>query len=297
MTQPAVSNAVSRMRAAWKDDLFVKDGRNIKPTLKASNMWDQIKRPINDLSAVIKPDAFDPATSNRTFRISAADIVANMMMVPMRKIIEEEAPNINIHMIPYTITNTNQVLDNAEVDLVVGAGMQTQNTIRSELLFHAHYLCVMRPGHPLAKSKLTIDEFAKAEHLLVSLSGDVIGFTDEVLAQRGLSRRIAMTVNQFSMVTPLLENSDLIAVAPLGGVADGIISGRITGTMTPIELSPPGASLYWHPRQDKDLGLKWLREKVIKNVKKTQEEYVEQCIPKLCPNNKELCNRLSQPLV
>ncbi|MFC4701160.1 hypothetical protein ACFO4O_13380 [Glaciecola siphonariae] len=57
----------------------------------------------------------------------------------------------------------------------------------------------------------------------MSLSGDVTGFTDEVLAQRGLSRRIAMTVNQFRMIVPLLKNSDLIAVAPLGGVADGII--------------------------------------------------------------------------
>ena len=56
MTQPAVSNAVSRMRVAWKDDLFVKSGRNIKPTLKASNMWEQIKQPINDLSSVIKPN-------------------------------------------------------------------------------------------------------------------------------------------------------------------------------------------------------------------------------------------------
>ncbi|MFC4701166.1 LysR family transcriptional regulator [Glaciecola siphonariae] len=296
MTQPAVSNAVSRMRVAWKDDLFVKNGRNIKPTLKASNMWEQIKQPIDDLSSVIKPNEFDPASSTRTFRISAADIVANMMMVPLRKIIEQEAPNINIHMIPYTIINTKQVLDDATVDMVIGAGINTENTIRSELLFNVNYLCVMRPGHPLAKSKISIDEFAGAQHLLVSLSGDVTGFTDEVLAQRGLSRRIAMTVNQFSMIVPLLKNSDLIAVAPLGGVADGIISGDITGTLTPIEMSPPGATLYWHPRQDKDQGLLWLREKVKQIVKQTEADYVAQCMPKLCGNNKELCNKLSMKI-
>jgi DNA-binding transcriptional LysR family regulator len=102
-----------------------------------------------------------------------------------------------------------------------------------------------------------------------------------------------MTVNQFSMIVPLLKNSDLIAVAPLGGVAEGIISGEITGTLTPIEMSPPGATLYWHPRQDKDSGLQWLREKVKLIVKQTESDYVAKCMPKLCGNNKDLCNKLS----
>lgn len=294
MTQPAVSNAVSRMRVAWKDDLFVKHGRNIKPTLKASNMWAQIKQPIDDLSSVIKPNDFNPATSNRTFRIAAADIVVQMMMVPLRKLIEEQAPGINIHMVPYTIVNTNQVLDDATVDLVLGAGNANNTNIRSDFLFHPHYICAMRPGHPLAKSKMSLQEFANAQHLLVSLSGDVVGYTDEVLAQQGLTRRIAMSVNQFSMVSSLLANSDLICVVPLGGIANGIISGEITGTLPPLELTPPSANIYWHIRQEKDLGLIWLRENVRRIVKQAESDYIEQSMPQLCGKSADLCAKLSQ---
>ena len=294
MTQPAVSNAVSRMRSAWKDDLFVKDGRNIKPTLKAINMWEQIKQPINELSSVIKPNDFDPATSTRTFRIAAADIVVQMMMLGLRQEIEKNAPGINVHMMPYTIVNTGQVLDDASVDLVIGSGDPQTGNVRSQHLFHPHFICAMRPGHPLAKSKLTLDEFAKAEHLLVSLSGDVVGVTDEVLAQNGLSRRIAMSVNQFSMVTPLLANSDLICVVPLSAISNGLINGDITGTLPPLDLSPPDATIYWHLRQDKDLGVIWLRQLVHRIIKEAETKMITESMPKLCGSNKELCAKLTQ---
>jgi DNA-binding transcriptional LysR family regulator len=294
MTQPAVSNAVSRMRSAWKDDLFVKDGRNIKPTLKAINMWEQIKQPINELSSVIKPNDFDPATSTRTFRIAAADIVVQMMMLGLRQEIEKNAPGINVHMMPYTIVNTGQVLDDASVDLVIGSGDPQTGNVRSQHLFHPHFICAMRPGHPLAKSKLNLDEFAKAEHLLVSLSGDVVGVTDEVLAQNGLSRRIAMSVNQFSMVTPLLANSDLICVVPLSAISNGLINGEITGTLPPLDLSPPDATIYWHLRQDKDLGVIWLRQLVHRIIKEAETKMITESMPKLCGSNKELCAKLTQ---
>lgn len=262
MTQPAVSNAVSRMRVAWKDDLFVKSGRNIQPTLKAQNLWEQIKDPVSQLSAVIRPSDFEPATAKRTFRISLADIVAQMLMVPLRKIIENEAPGVNIHLVPYTIINAQQVLDDANVDLVVGAALTLSPVIRAEYLFDPFYVCVMRPGHPLAKGQISLEEFAAAEHLLVSLSGDTTGFTDEVLAQKGLSRRIACTVNQFSLIPDLLVNSDLICIAPSGAVEKQIVSGKLAATLPPLDMPKTTANLFWHKRQDKDPGLVWLRDKV-----------------------------------
>lgn len=294
MTQPAVSNAVSRMRTAWKDDLFVKNGRNIKPTLKAINMWEQIKKPINELSSVIKPNDFDPATSTRTFRIAAADVVVQMMLLGLRQEIEKNAPGISVHMVPYTIVNTGQVLDDASVDLVIGSGDPQTGNVRSQHLFHPHFVCAMRPGHPLAKSELTLDEFANADHLFVSLSGDVVGVTDEVLAQKGLSRRIAMSVNQFSMVTPLLANSDLICVVPLFAISGGLISGEITGTSPPLDLSPADATIHWHLRQDKDLGLIWLREQVHRIIKEAESKIIIESMPKLCGSSKDLCAKLTR---
>jgi DNA-binding transcriptional LysR family regulator len=293
MTQPAVSNAVSRMRVAWKDELFVKDGRNIKPTLRALNMWSQIKEPINDLSAVIKPNEFTPATAKRTFRIALADIVAQMMMVKLRQRIEAQAPGIDIHCVPYTIVNTVDVLESANVDLVLGAGSINPGDIRSDFLFQPTYVCAMRRGHPLAKKDLSLDEFSKADHLLVSLSGDTFGFTDEALAQRGLSRRIAASVNQFSLVGPMLESSDLIAVVPLGAVSQDIVSKRITATKPPLDLPPSSANVFWHKRQDRDPGLIWLRENVKEIVIAAELSNIDKAKPFLCQFDPSACGELN----
>ncbi|MBL4631948.1 MAG: LysR family transcriptional regulator, partial [Paraglaciecola sp.] len=130
MTQPAVSNAVSRMRLVWKDELFVKDGRNIQPTLYAQNLWDKVREPLLSLTEAVTPKSFDPATVKRTFRVAVPDIVVDMAWAELRSTIEKEAPGVNIHAIPYTIVNTDQVLEDAEVDMVIGNTGIISNTFR-----------------------------------------------------------------------------------------------------------------------------------------------------------------------
>lgn len=291
MTQPAVSNAVGRMRVAWKDELFVKDGRNIQPTLHAQNLWSQIRDPLMDLSEAVDPKAFVPSSAKRTFRIATTDIAVDLVWGPMRRIIEKQAPNINLHAIPYTIVNAEQVLEDAEVDLVIGASHMVSSTFRQEFLFSPDYVCVMRKEHPLAKANITLEEFAAADHLLVSLSGDTTGYTDEILLQHGLSRRIAVTVNHFSSVTQLVKESDLISVVPTGAVADAVVNGELAATMPPLEYAPQNVASIWHKRQDKDAGLIWLR-KHIKDI--TSRSFAEQSLKvkhSLCKNNPEMCTK------
>ncbi len=282
MTQPAVSNAVSRMRVAWKDEVFTKDGRNIQPTIYAQNLWAQIKNPIRDLSDAVDPDDFDPATAQRTFRIAVSDIVVDMIWLKMRKLIESEAPGINLHAIPYTIVNTEQVLHDAEVDMVVGAYSTVPSVIRSEHLFSPCYLCVMRPGHPLAKENLSLEEFAAADHLLVSLSGDTHGFTDEVLAAQKMTRRIAITVNHFAAIPSIVGNSDLIAIVPSTAVVKPVIEGQLVATKPPVDIPPTQVALMWHKRQERDGGLHWLKQHTYDFITETHNQQMQQIQGFLC---------------
>ncbi len=291
MTQPAVSNAVSRMRTAWKDELFVKDGRNIQPTLHAQNLWNQIREPLISLTEAVDPKSFVPATAKRTFRIAVSDILVDMVWAELRCTIEKEAPGVNIHAVPYTIVNTEQVLEDAEVDMVIGSTGLISNTFRAEYLFSPIYVCVMNHDHPLAKAELSLEEFAAADHLLVSLSGDTTGYTDQVLLQHGLSRRIAVTVNHFSTVADLIARSDLICVTPISAVAKEIIAGKISATKPPIELMPQQVSIMWHKRQDRDQGLMWLREHLKRIINRNVELETTQVMDSLCKNNSSMCKK------
>lgn len=289
MTQPAVSNAVSRMRHVWKDELFIKEGRNIQPTLFAQNLWAQIREPLQDLSEAVEPNTFDPATSTRTFRLAVATAVVDITWGPLRKIIEAEAPHVNVHAVPYTIVNGEQVLHDAEVDLLIGTGTMTSPAIHSEFLFNPSYVCIMRKDHPLAKPDLSLEEFANADHLLVSLSGDVTGFTDQVLAQHSLKRRIAMSVNHFSVVPGLIESTNLISVVPPTTVEEAIFSRRVAVAEPPIPIPGAQVTSFWHKRQEKDGGLIWLRNHVNSIIREHARSHYQKLQKYFCGGEMSCC--------
>ena len=140
----------------------------------------------------------------------------------------------------------------------------------------------MRPDHPLTKTNLSLAKFAAAEHLLVSLSGDSTGLTDQVLAQHGLTRRIAMTVNHFSSVSDLLKGSDLIAVVPSTAVHKAIFSGELAVVEPPVQINPHQVSSFWHKRQEKDQGLIWFREHVNRLIKEQAHSHFEELKRRIC---------------
>ena len=283
MTQPAVSNALSRMRSAWKDELFVKDGRGIQPTSFAKNLWGQIQNPLSQLEDAINPTEFNPATAKRTFRIAANDSIISMVWSPLRKVIENEAPGINIHAVPDYDMETHKVLKDAEAELSFSKYQLPDSVIRSEHVLDPKWVVVMRPDHPLAKKELSLEDFVAADHLLVSITGDVTGPTDQVLANMGLSRRVAMSVNQFYNAVALLKESNLICVAPSLVVEKEIFSGELAVFETPIEIVTTPVSVMWHKRQDLDPGLQWLRKLVVKFIRERAERHemlLSQCCRK-----------------
>lgn len=103
MTQPSVSNAVSRMRHAWNDPLFVKHGRGIRPTPYAIRLWDDISQPLESIRQASTQKTFEPKQLERTFRIAATDWMADLFWLPLKERIQTEAPLVNIHAVPYTV--------------------------------------------------------------------------------------------------------------------------------------------------------------------------------------------------
>ncbi len=166
--------------------------------------------------------------------------------------------------------------------MVVGATVATSNAIRSEHLYTPCYICVMRPDHPLAKANLSLEEFANAEHLLVSLSGNASGFTDQALAQHGLSRRVSMTVNHFSAVPELLKESNLISIVPSTAVEKAIFSGELAVLEPPIQMIPNHVVSFWHKRQERDQGLMWLRDHVNRLIKTSAQRHLDELKQRLC---------------
>lgn len=279
MTQPAVSNAVSRMRHAWKDPVFVKKGRQIEPTSYALSLWDQVRGPMHELSRAVTTTGFDPATSRRKFRIALADMMLDLLWPPLVSKLERDAPGIDLHAVPYTLGGAHMQLREAHVDLAIGMLTEHDHSLRSTWLAESGYVLAMREDHPLAGRPITLEEFLDARHLLISLSGDTHGPVDSALDRMGLSRRVAVTVNHFPAIPALLQTSDLITALPDGMMQDEQLRKGLWLTRLPIEVDPISVYLIWHARHDREPGLVWMRSLVEYLIRDRWQDLVKEMEP------------------
>ena len=268
MTQPAVSNAVARMRLIWNDPLFVKQGRGIRPTPYAESLWQQTRNPLLEIRQVTTESRFDPSTSDRVFRVGVTEHPVDMIWLPLRRVMETEAPNISIHSVPIH-RNTEELLLDSLIDLAVHYYVGSHKQIRSSWLFSNKLVCVVRPDHSLLqtldpKGVLPLEQYLLEDHLMVSLSGEAHANVDDALAQLGLKRKVAMTVNHFSLIASILKDSNLVCVTPQSVVARDVRAGELTVLPLSFEIEPAPISLLWHIRQNRDAGNIWMRQLISK---------------------------------
>jgi DNA-binding transcriptional LysR family regulator len=268
MTQPAVSNAIKRLRESLGDELLIRTAYGVKPTPRAEALWPAVRQALASLEAAVVPESFDVSKAHATFRMAMADATAAFWLPSLMRSIEKDAPGVNVRMVPLTTREPRPMLVRGDIDLAVGffpgvaAQLSSESTgspIRHERLYSGHYVCVMRKNHPLAKVDLTLDRYCAANHLLVSFSGRAHGLSDEALAQLGRERRILLTVNQFFTAGRVVANSDLITVLPKHLIASTGMTDALVWRELPFTLPTVHLDMLWHERDARSPAHKWLR--------------------------------------
>lgn len=279
MTQPAVSNALRRLREALDDELVTRSGYGITPTPRAIALWPAVREALASLQANIAPDAFDPITSRQNFVLAMADATAALLIPPLVRFVESNATNVTLRVLPLTTRDPRPLLQAGEVDLAVGyfpavvadINLHTMqsgapDSFSHTLLYSGEYVCVMRKGHPLAanleRTPLTLDEYCAAHHLLVSFSGRPFGFVDEALAAINRSRRVVLTVNQFFTAGRVVVGSDLLTVLPRHFLPSTGMRDEIAVVDLPFEVPPVRVDMVWHRRMQAQAAQLWLRAAV-----------------------------------
>jgi DNA-binding transcriptional LysR family regulator len=268
MTQPAVSNAVKRLREALGDELVIRTAHGVKPTARAESLWPAVRRALAELEEAVAPRHFELNTAQATFRMAMADATAGLLLPPLVRLIETQAPGIDIRMVPLTTREPRPMLIRGDIDLAIGffpgvvAQMQgaTDTPVRHERLYSGHYVCVMRKDHPLADQDLTVDRYCASNHLLVSFSGRPRGLVDEALANLGRERRILLTVNQFFTAGRVVAASDLLMVLPRHLIEATGMTQHLIAKDLPFSLPEVHIDMLWHERDARSPSHRWLCE-------------------------------------
>jgi len=271
MTQPAVSNALRRLRDALGDDLLRRVGGAMEPTPRALALWPAVSDALRQLDQALVPGAFVAAQARNVFVLAMSDATAAELMPGLVAIIEADAPGVTVRVLPLATRDPRRLLDTGEVDLAVGyfpaalaeLAAQSRDGVTAAFdhlrLYESEYVCVMRRGHPLADVPLTLDRYCSAHHLLVSFTGRPFGFVDEALAALGRQRRIVLTVNQFFTAGRVVAASDLLTVLPRHFVGAAGMAEALQLRPLPLSLPPVHVEAMWHHRQGQRADHAWLR--------------------------------------
>ena len=120
ITQPAVSNAMRRLRDALGDELVVRSGQGVEPTPRGLALWPPVREALAHLQESLAPGHFDPATAESTFVLAMADATAATLVPDLVQIIEREAPGISIRVLPLTSRDPRRQREDVAGDLAVG---------------------------------------------------------------------------------------------------------------------------------------------------------------------------------
>jgi DNA-binding transcriptional LysR family regulator len=268
MAQPTVSHALTRLRQALKDDLFVRTPQGMAPTPKAEILGEAVRTAIAGLNTAFdSSEPFVPATAERRFTIAVNNHAAVVLAPSIAATAAAEAPGVILDFRPSGASDLGEQLDHGNLDLAIGGTVLPGDRFRDLRLFHDRFVVLMRQGHPAAASgAMTVPGFANLPHLEISSSGEGVEFVERILAQRNLSRRIALRAPLLATSAALLQ-SDMVAV----------ISGRTAyefARLTPLAVVPlpfPSPALttamQWARRSGGVPSHHWLRELVVRVAK------------------------------
>ena len=280
LTQPAVSNALRRLRQALGDELVQRSGQGMAPTPRAVAIWPAVREALRHLQDSLVPNEFVPASATVAFVLAMADATAASLIPGLNDILEREAPGVVLRVVPLITRDPRPMLDQETCDLAIGhfpsvvpdmtARAQSGQTLPFlfQRLYDGEYVCVMRKDHLLAASALTLDSYCAARHMLVSLSGRPYGCIDESLAALGRERRVVLTVNQFFTAGRVVANSNLLTVLPRHFVEVTGLAGQLALRPLPFEVSPVHVDALWHRRSQQRSAHAWLRQAVVRSAEK-----------------------------
>ena len=261
LSQPAVSNALARMRKATGDRLFVRLANAMVPTPYAQAIADPIRQALAGIRVSLGASReFDPATSQRSFAIYLTDLGEAYFLPRLLARLNRTAPCVRIHTRPMPPESAENALRAGEVDLAIGNLPDLGAGFFMQRLFRDRYVCVVRKGHPVIGERITARQFAAASHAIVTPGGWGHGIIERTLIEHGLEQRITLRMQNFLVLASIVATTDMVAIVPHSVGSQLSMHNDVKLLPLPIAIPAFDIRQCWQERFHDDKGNRWLRQ-------------------------------------
>ena len=265
MSQPAVSNALRRLRHFTGDTLFYKAGSGVAPTRAAMTLAVPISHALDTVERGLSSvRSFDPATSTRTFRIGVNDVVHTVLVPALIGLTRREAPHIMLEFVLQESDRAADSLKGGEIDIGLLPHFAISEDLASQKIWTEKFAVIMSRSHPLAnRERLTKDDLRELNFVATTHVKRLRGFIDEIFRANGIERKVACAVADTQNLYPLVSVSDIVAVVGVHAAEQYNTDGSLAMFDTPFPLPEIDVHVAWMKEADADEGHKWVRDRVI----------------------------------
>jgi DNA-binding transcriptional LysR family regulator len=284
LSQSAISHALGRMRQVVGDDLFIRTGQGMVPTVRAATMATQVRGALLQIKAALGVDAFNPVEARRKFVIAANDYITSLLIGRLSQRLSAEAPLVDLVVRPSTRLDLAGQIDVGRIDVAIGIFADIPSRFQSIKVWEQTDALLLHRNHPIADRPVTREDLIKFPLVTISQGGEEEGAVSGFIVERGLARqsemfdrsalkrafsdsvevpRVRMSVAHALAVPALLCHTGMIAVIPSSLGRELERCGEVRMRPTPYECPDIAVTAVWHERNDTDPALQWLRHQLV----------------------------------
>lgn len=261
LSQPAVSNALRRLRGLLGDELFLRTPGGMAPTPYAMQLAAPVAQALDTLRDALNVRAsFDPARSTRCFSLAMTDVGETYFLPVLMDALAQQAPGVTLRCVPVADAALREDMASGRVDLALGSLPQLQAGFFQQALFRQRYVALMGKGHPLAaRSTVTAAAYRQAAHVRVVSAGTGHGQVEAALDRLGLARTVQLTVPHYVALGHVLGSTGLMATVPERFARQACAPFGLVARPLALKLPTSTIAQLWHAHLHRDPGHQWLR--------------------------------------
>lgn len=258
LTQPAISHALRRLRERFGDPLFVRVANRMLPTDAAVQLHEPLDQAFELLNRTLQSGvAFDPRVTERTFRVAMSDIAEVYILPRLMSELARVSPFVRVDIVPFFPDSVVSSMRSGEIDLAIGALSVSDKDCNSTDTLTDRYICLVRAGHPIAKSRLIRSNFAKLRFFFARTTSSVYQLAEQWLADENARPRIAVR-GHFTTAPEIVRRSDLAAIFPRLLALDLHRAKDFRLLDLPFDLPAIEVKVHSHSRFVNDAGIRWM---------------------------------------
>lgn len=261
LTQPAISAALRRLTESVGAPLFTRQGRGVALTSRGQQLLARARPHLASLvDAALSPIEWDPKTTERTIRLGLSDVSEALIVPPLLRILERDAPRIRIVVLPVQFRTVGEALSSQRIDMAVTVADEMPTSIRRKALYQGSFVVLFDPRHARLGKRVTEEQYFAHDHVIVSYNGDLRGIVEDLLRK---TRSVRCSLPSFSSIGPIIDGTKLLATVP-EDVATYVRRAypHLATAEKPFRLEGTPMELLWPAATDDDPAMRYVRETI-----------------------------------